>query len=88
MLPKPDGNGTNHLFASNSLKNNACATALRNVQGMARLAQASRRSAIAAPSALRSRPRGVASIGMLARLTKSRGADLHRRKLLTLTGKR
>src|SRR6266699_6601152 len=35
MLPKPNGNGTDHLFASNSLRNNACATALRNVQGMA-----------------------------------------------------
>ena len=35
MLPKPNGNGTNHLFALNSLRNNACATALRNVQGMA-----------------------------------------------------
>jgi hypothetical protein len=56
MLPKPNGNGTNHLFALNSLRNNDCATALRNVQGMARLAQASRRDvclwAIAA-SALR-----------------------------------
>jgi hypothetical protein len=41
MLPKPNGNGANHLFALNSLRNNACATALRNVQGMARLAQAS-----------------------------------------------
>jgi hypothetical protein len=35
MLPKPNGNGANHLFALNSLRNNACATALRNVQGMA-----------------------------------------------------
>ena len=48
MLPKPNGNGANHLFALNSLRNNACATALRNVQGMARLARAEPTISIAA----------------------------------------
>ena len=79
MLPKPNGNGANHLFALNSLRNNACATALRNVQGMARFAQASRRDvclwAIAA-SALRadSAPNSTCSIRSVPDI-----ADLYRR---------